>query len=194
MFNQCGRIWRNTVGLESSCQRFRGRRISKVSWVFFCQKLVKKGRNRAVKTFLLSWSVMRNSTAERAPSGAALNMCITGPYRVGLWLRPSLQESPCCRQEQAAISHQDFSLRISSMASATLPGYLWGSLKPRDWHWQTSLSYMLMSILSHPCLEKQTPFWTALGQWPLPTELIHSKYLFPGESLGNDHFSCSKGV
>lgn len=92
---------------------------------FFCQKLVKKGRKLAVKAFLLSWSVMRNNTAEWTPPGIPLNVYIT-PYRAGLelWLRPTLQATlAATRQEQAAISKQDFSVRISSTASATLPSY-----------------------------------------------------------------------
>lgn len=133
---------------------------------FFCQKLVKKGRNLAVKTFLLSWSVMRDNTAERAPSGVGWNKNITTPHRAGLelWLRPSWQESPCCsRQEQAAISNQDFSITTSSMASAALPRYLWGSLKPMDSHWQTSLSYRLISILFYPCWEKKSILLNSTG-------------------------------
>lgn len=71
------------------------------------------------------------------------------------WDPPHKRALAASRQQQAAIPNQDFSIKISSTASATLPSYLWGSFKPIDWHWQISLSYMLNSILFYSCLKKE---------------------------------------
>lgn len=124
--NQC-RTVEEHCRFRKQLSKAQGEEDFKAFLRFFRQKLVKKGRKLAVKTFLLSWSVMRNTTAEWAPSRIALNVYITTTYRAGLelWLRPTLPETlAATRQEQAAISKQDFSARISSTASAALPSYL----------------------------------------------------------------------
>lgn len=154
-FKQFGTICRNTVDLEGSCQS--SGRGCQMFLELFCQRLVKKARNLAVKRFMLSCSVIRNNTAEQASPGIAGNLY----YREALGLTRALVEThlkrkhTASKQEQALSSKQNFCVRISSTASATLPSYLLGSFKPMDWHRQTSLLfYVFISILSYTCLKK----------------------------------------